>query len=527
MISKFKRLYYTLKPLQFKQLKYQVLYRLNKAKPLGSYDGLINPEKVQRLGFKEQPPVYRHILNDKHFSFLNLEVDYQNDIDWNDQRHGKLWNYNLQYVNYLFQEDIDNDVKSQLLHSLYDSLYSQKLELEPYPVSLRTINCIRWCSLQGINDAFILKAVHAELDFLSQRPEYHILGNHLLENAFALMMGGAFFAEPTWLAQGQELLEKELEEQILADGAHFELSPMYHQIIFFRLLELIDWYSAWQGQSVDFLALLRKKASAMKSWLQHIAFQNGDIPHFSDSADGVAYSTAWLNSYADQLSITNVDLRLDASGYRSIEKGEYECKVDFAQVGPSYQPGHAHADALSFILNHQQQPFFVERGTSTYQIGKIRHVERSTAAHNTVVVNHSNQSNIWGGFRVAERAEVKITADSEYEIAAEHHGYRKYGVTHHRSMRFSDTSIVIIDDVKGNASALKEFHLHLYPGLNFTINEKEVRIENKATLNFDQPIQIVTEDYQMAQGFNHYRNAKKIVVTFAQTLTTTIRFDPF
>lgn len=527
MISKIKRLYHTLKPLQFRQLTYQLLYRLNKAKPLGSYNGTVDPLNVHFLTFKEQPPVYRHMLSERHFSFLNLEVKYEDEVDWNDQRHGKLWNYNLQYANYLFQDDIGNNVKSRLLHSLYDSLYRQKLELEPYPVSLRAINVMRWYSQHRTEDAYLLKAVHAELDFLSKRPEYHILGNHLLENAFALMMGGAFFAEPAWLAQGQELLEQELEEQILADGAHFELSPMYHQIIFFRLLEFIDWYSGWQGQSAGFLATIVSKASAMKSWLEKISFQNGDIPHFSDSADGIAYSSAWLNRYADQLRIPNADLSLSASGYRSVQKGDYECKVDFAQVGPSYQPGHAHADALSFILYHQLEPLFVERGTSTYQIGQTRHEERSTPAHNTVVVNGANQSHIWGGFRVAERAEVTITADSDNEIAAVHQGYQKFGVKHHRRMRFLETSVIIFDDVPGNSRAQKEFHLHLVPGLNFTIHEKEIRIENKAKLTFDQALHIRSEDYPMATGFNRYCDAKKIVVTFAETLTTTITFAPF
>src|SRR5690606_30098391 len=123
----------------------------------------------------------------------------------------------------------------------------------------------------------------------------------LLENAFALMMGGGFFSNKDWIRQGQDILKKELEEQILSDGAHFELSPMYHQIIFFRLLELIDWYSDVSVKDGDFEGYLKSKAVLMLSWLKNISFKNGDIPHFNDSAEGIAYSTNWLIDYADRL----------------------------------------------------------------------------------------------------------------------------------------------------------------------------------------------------------------------------------
>src|SRR5690606_3527938 len=112
----------------------------------------------------------------------------------NTQDKGKLWNYNLQYANYLLQEDVSFDEKDRLVESMYDWLRLGDLPLEPYPVSLRVINVLRWFSNEGSSIDSILDAVYAELTFLSQRPEYHLLGNHLLENGFALMMGGGFFS---------------------------------------------------------------------------------------------------------------------------------------------------------------------------------------------------------------------------------------------------------------------------------------------------------------------------------------------
>src|SRR5690606_6381606 len=131
---------------------------------------------------------------------------------------GKLWNYNLQYTNYLLQADRTDSEKECLVSELYQWLSDGRLPLEPYPVSLRVINVMHWLSDSGLQNPWLLQCVHAELSFLSRRLEYHILGNHLLENGFALLMGGAFFSQPNWVEIAQGILHEELEEQVLADG---------------------------------------------------------------------------------------------------------------------------------------------------------------------------------------------------------------------------------------------------------------------------------------------------------------------
>ena len=79
--------------------------------------------------------------------------------------------------------------------------------------------------------------------WLAGRPEYHLLGNHLFINAKALLYACALFQ----LDQNSKIyktaitiLNKELNEQFLADGAHFELSPMYHSLAMEDLLDLLS-----------------------------------------------------------------------------------------------------------------------------------------------------------------------------------------------------------------------------------------------------------------------------------------------
>jgi hypothetical protein len=67
---------------------------------------------------------------------------------------------------------------------------------------------------------------------LAGQLEYHLLGNHLFADAKALIFLGAFFAgaeAEAWLTHGLLILARELPEQVLADGGHFERSPMIGQ----------------------------------------------------------------------------------------------------------------------------------------------------------------------------------------------------------------------------------------------------------------------------------------------------------
>ncbi|MEN9780004.1 MAG: hypothetical protein RL014_1152 [Pseudomonadota bacterium] len=91
------------------------------------------------------------------------------------------------------------------------------------------------------------------------------------------------------------------------------------------------------------------------------------------------------------------------SGYVRLDNGPAVALLDVAPVGPDYLPGHAHADTLSFELSVGAQRVLVNSGTSCYGSSAERLRQRGTAAHNTVVVNGQDSSEVWGGFRVARR----------------------------------------------------------------------------------------------------------------------------
>lgn len=528
MLAKILLLFNTVRHLKAKQLQYQVFYRIRKPKSLAAYASPFTRERPHFLHFKHHPPVYDAARENNTFNFLNLEVKFGAEIDWTYSRNGKLWNYNLQYGNFLLQENIPLQKRIVWLRTLYADLQTGKLPLEPYPASLRAINVMRLLSRHKLLDKEILASLKAELCFLFRRPEYHLLGNHLLENAFTIIMGGAFFSEPLWVAKGKEILKAELEEQILSDGAHFELSPMYHQIILFRLLELIEWYSKWKEKEEPFLLFLKAKAGFMMAWLEHMTFRNGDIPHFNDSAPGIAFTSEFLLNYGACLGLEVAKgSRLKVSGYRKCFGENYECIIDVAEVGASYQPGHAHADALSFILYAGNKPVFVEWGTSTYQIGERRSLERSTAAHNTLVIDGKDQSEVWGGFRVARRARVSIFKDYEKELEAAHNGYLSLGYTHKRRFEFREEDLSISDIIEGNKEkeAEKIVYFHIHPDRAVRLEEKTIRIDDAITMRFRGSSEVSLVEYDMADGYNVYKKGLSVKVKMDNVLTTTIRFN--
>ena len=69
------------------------------------------------------------------------------------------------------------------------------------------------------------------------------MGNHLFINAKALFFSTALFQlnkNNKIYKTAISILDNELDEQFLSDGAHFELSPMYHSLAMEDLLDLLS-----------------------------------------------------------------------------------------------------------------------------------------------------------------------------------------------------------------------------------------------------------------------------------------------
>ena len=443
----------------------------------------------------------------KTFTFLNLSHTFDETINWNHPEHGKLWTYNLTYFDFLQQEGLSNEEGLALIHDFINQMPSMKDAVEPFPISLRGFNWIKFLSYRNIKEQSIDASLYAQYAILLDNLEYHLLGNHLLENAFSLLFGAYYFQDELLYKKANDILRAELEEQVLDDGAHFELSPMYHQIMLFRVLDCINLLqnNAWKQDGL--LPFLEDKAANMLGWLAAMSYRDGTIPHFNDSTDGIAPTTKQLNEYAKNLKLGIKNSKLFACGYRKIAKAGYECAVDIGRIGPDYIPGHAHADTFNFELRISEKPFIVDTGLSTYEIGNTRNIERGTTAHNTVVVNGQNSSDVWGGFRVAERAGVVALEEGDDCIKATHDGYKKLGILHTRTFKFYEHKIIIRDEL--NKDVESKAYLHFHPSVNEDTIQKHIFLEGG---------EFKIKSYEYAEGFNKQAAAKCLEIDFQKNL---------
>ena len=439
------------------------------------------------------------------FRFLNETHRVVGPAGWNDPGRDKLWLYNLHYFDDLNATGAAARAawhRALMVRWVAENPPGTGNGWEPYPTSLRIVNWIKWALAGKALPPECVQSLAVQTRWLRRRLEHHLLGNHLFANAKALVFAGAFFvgpdvhgaagapeampragqAAPTarqtaarpqaratkpavgpvgephgWLALGQRLLVRELREQVLPDGGHFERSPMYHAILLGDALDLINLALAYpDALAPELVALCRDKALAMLRWLAVMCHPDGEISFFNDAAIGIAPTLMDLVDYGYRLRIPAIDHRpepaetmrrhagwdrllaaradggsgplhpvgrdagiqaedgspgaepvwLRESGYIRLAAGPAVALLDVAPVGPDYLPGHAHADTLSFELSVFGQRVIVNAGISRYGSGPERLAERGTAAHSTVQIDGADSSEVWGAFRVARRARV-------------------------------------------------------------------------------------------------------------------------
>lgn len=513
-IGKIKLLIETLKYIKWSQIYYQVYYRL-KNKFFKFKENTLVPFG-QRISFEYSVVPRNSYLGDFNFKFLNLDYSFS-EIDWNFSGHGKLWTYNLNYFEFLLQENLDREEGFSLIKDFISQKDQLKDALEPYPISLRCINWVKFLANHETVDSELDAKLYNDLKRLSSNLEYHIMANHYLENGFGLLFGAYYFKDDYLYQKAKKIIQSQLKEQILKDGGHYELSPMYHLIILHRVLDSFQLVSKnpWKDDKLE--AELQNAAELMLGWISQIQFKNGDFPMVNDSTIGVAPSPKELMEYAKRMEIVPKKQALGDSGYRKLETESLELLFDVGQIAPSYQPGHSHADNLQILAYKNGLPVLVETGISTYEKNERRQNERSTSSHNTVTVNRLNSSEVWSGFRVGRHAKTTILEDSPLKISAKHNGYRRLGLEHQRTIEKVEQSVVVKDAIEGKFHKRHvEGHLHFHPDRKVEISDLAVIVDNIPFIQFLSPTNLTLIDYEFCCGFNKTQKAQKIIYSFHQ-----------
>jgi uncharacterized heparinase superfamily protein len=482
------------------------------------------------------------INNENNFYILNNIIEYKNKKNWESKTIDKLLLYHIHYFDYInFGQ---NNNKVQLHTNLINEYINYKknlkfVGLDPYPVSLRIVNWIKWSIENNYSEKLFLKTIISEAHYLSKRIEWHILGNHLFKNAKALIFAGLFFSNnivaKKLYYKGIKIIKKELKVQVLDDGGHFERSPMYHAIFLEDLLDIVNIHNSMNLDVPIFLDNLIKK---MFEWLDLMTHEDNTLSHFNDTTNNFAPSIIELKEYANKLNYKIITKRkvfsdLSYSGFSRVNFANYSAIINRGNPGPDYLLGHAHADALSFELSILKKKFIVNQGISTYENIKKRLLQKATESHSTLEIDRANSSEIWSSFRVANRSKIikkeNHINENNILLTGSHDGYKnlKGSPIYKREFLFKNNEIIINDIIDGLGLHLLNFYYFLHPDIKINnINNVNKIIEfiiknKKIILKFDPKCHLsITED---SYCLEFYKEIKNIKISFATKKKLPIR----
>jgi uncharacterized heparinase superfamily protein len=431
-------LWATLRPLRPAQLYYWPLRRFQREWPLRrakSRPGLSRPavEQYREWLLAVGPHGTQELLGRaerlRRGEFRFVGASHRLDPDhWSVPGASPLWEYHLHY--FQWAEDLAwafhttgergfLETLRQRLDSWERATFSRRgRPWAPYVVTCRSLAWLRCATLlDGKGEPELLSRL-AEAAFdglygLETRLELDLQANHLQRNIHALSLGGLLFegsVPEQWRRQWLPRLWDEFLDQVLPDGVHAERSPMYHAEALADLAEAVA-LAERCGERVP--PEVHARGRLMCEVLAAVRRPDGTFHRFNDCADDGAPEAAFLERAAAQAFGPNTQhgqrlVRFPAGGfYGWIDQGAgMRLIIDAGAPGPPHQPGHSHSGCLSFELDLGHRSIIVDSGCSGYDGDPLREYLRSTRAHNTVQLGASEQSEVWGTFRVGRRARV-------------------------------------------------------------------------------------------------------------------------
>lgn len=319
------------------------------------------------------------------------------------------------------------------------------------------------------------RSLWEQASHLSGHLEWDLRANHLLRDLLGLALAGRFFRGrrgATWLRRASALTLAQLDEQVLPDGGHFERSPMYHVEAMHDLSLL---HALLEGPGVR--SSIAKVYGKMVHALQRMRHPDGDLVQFNDCALRGGTGVDRVLESSEHLVLGAASSRVEPGADHLPDTGlvrwlgrPWAVFFDVGPVGPSVQPGHAHADSLTVECSFNDKRLIVDPGTYGYDLDERRRYDRSTESHNTVSIDGENSSEVWHVFRVGRRAhpidvEVQMAPD-RLVATASHDGFDHLpGCPRHlRTLRLEDPmELNVIDRILGGGRHCVEGGFLVHP----------------------------------------------------------------
>lgn len=360
----------------------------------------------------------------------------------------------------------------------------------PHSVCLRILNWSRYESLfeDRLDDAFrrnIRRVVYKNAAFLSNNIEHGVGGNHLIENAAALVVAGVYANEPAWRYQGRRIFERAAENQFFEDGGHIERSPMYHLIVCQRYLTAIDLLDA-VGEESD---TIREAARGGIEFIERLRPPDDRIPLLNDSVFGEALPLPSCLAYgrsvgamplSDDTQVSS-GRSLTESGYYWIGDGDIRLLVAAHEVTVPHLPGHAHVHPGHVCLWVDGHRVLTDTGVFEYAAGPIRQYTRSVRSHNTVQVGNYEPVRIASSFWMWGRLDpqVEVQENQRLRMVYDVGGPGQPTYDHERVIESESDGWNISDRVESEDGTIaSRYHVHPDYKPLFDDDRGHVRIED-------------------------------------------------
>lgn len=407
------RYYRTVKHLRVSQIRTRIFRRLLTAAEripavANLYTRKLPDYTITELTLTRLPLPDRHYLGDSTFEFLSKRIICKDT--WFPSEASLLWLFNLHYFDFLHEIESPHEQKQFIFDWIDRVPICHPVGWHPYTSSLRICNWIASYPhikqlLSESEKEILLSSLYNQLRHLLWHIEEDLLANHLIENCRALIVGGIFLNQERFASHGMRVLLRELPEQVLSDGGHYERSPQYHTGV---LIALLDAHAALRQSSRDIPALLADKIEAMTHFLAKV-LDFGKLPGLNDTSPEFVPDPQAVITYAAQElqipvpSYSELDEHLAATGLFIYRSKRLSVTFDVGPIGPDVQPGHAHSDTLTALVSIDGIPLLIDSGVYTYEAGEDREYFRSARAHNSPIINSCEPNEMWGAFRVGRR----------------------------------------------------------------------------------------------------------------------------
>ncbi len=344
------------------------------------------------------------------------------------------------------------------------------------------------------------------------------VNNHLIGEAAGVFVAASYFPylkkASSYRIRSRDILCREILRQTFPDGGTVEQAIGYHFFVlqffvvvgitarntghrlpesYWPRLEKMFEFVATLSQGGDCLPLfgdcddgyvldLGSDPHSVKEWLAVGAalFDRSDL---KTAACGASEPVRWLlgksefdcyNSISEIESHQCASTALDKAGYYLLQNGTLDSPdrisvvFDCGPLGMKPMAGHGHADALSFTLRAFGRDVLVDPGTYDYfSYPEWRKYFRSTRAHNTIVIDGLNQSEMLGSFLWGKQAEAECLnwqpTGTGGKVVGRHDGYMHLAdpVSHKRMIDLDGRDVVIRDDIFAKRKHKVEVFFHL------------------------------------------------------------------